>query len=43
MKKLLMALLVAAGCLAAPAEGDWRTTLEKVKNLSADTGISGFM
>ena len=43
MKKFLMALLVAAGCLAAHAEGDWRTTLEKVKNLSADTGISGFM
>ena len=25
------------------AEAPWRKTLEKVKNLSADTGISGFM
>ena len=25
------------------AEAPWRNTLEKVKNLSADTGISGFM
>ncbi|MGN0832901.1 MAG: sodium ion-translocating decarboxylase subunit beta [Kiritimatiellia bacterium] len=43
MKKILMTLLVAAGCWTAQAEGDWKATLEKVKNLSADTGISGFM
>ena len=44
MKKTLTALLLAFGCaFAAQAEGDWKTTLEKVKNLSGDTGIAGFM
>ena len=50
MKKILFALLVAAGAVAVtrPAVADgaapaWRDTLAKVKNLSADTGISGFM
>ena len=43
MKKVLMALLLALGCGAVQAEGNWQTTLEKVKNLSSDTGISGFM
>ena len=42
MKKLFLAMLVAAGCLAASAEGDCRTTLGKVKDLSGDTGIAGF-
>ena len=42
MKKLLMAMLVAVGCFAAFADGDWRTTLGKVKDLSSDTGIAGF-
>jgi len=43
MKKFLMALIVAAGCMAAHAEGDWQETLGKVKNLSSDTGVAGFM
>ena len=42
MKKLFLALIVAAGCLAASAEGDWKTTLGKVKDLAGDTGIAGF-
>ncbi len=42
MKKMFLALLVAVGCFAAQAEGDWRTTLGKVKDLSGDTGIAGF-
>lgn len=44
MKKILMALVLAAGCcFAAHADGDWKATLGKVKNLSGDTGIAGFM
>ena len=52
MKKLLMAMFVAAGCLAAAgdcgdacggAKPEWETTLAKVKDLTGDTGISGFM
>ena len=43
MKKILMALLVAGCAFAAQADGDWQTTLAKVKNLSSDTGIAGFM
>ena len=42
MKKLFLALIVTAGCFAAFAGGDWRTTLGKVKDLSSDTGIAGF-
>lgn len=42
MKKLLMAFIIAAVCGAANAEGNWRTTLGKVKNLAGETGISGF-
>ena len=42
MKKILLALLVAVGCFAANADGDWRTTLGKVKDLSSDTGLAGF-
>ena len=42
MKKLFLTLLVAAGCFAVHAEGDWRTTLSKVVNLKDDTGIAGF-
>ncbi len=42
-----MTLLVAAGCLAVFAgdekEPAWMETLGKVKDLSGDTGISGFM
>ena len=30
MKKLMMAVLFAAGCLAANAEGDWRETCGKI-------------
>ena len=47
MKKILMAMLVAAGCFAAVAATDdvpaWKTMLAKVKNLPAETGIAGFM
>ncbi len=42
MKKMLLALLVGLFAFGAQADGDWRDTLGKVKNLSADTGISGF-
>ena len=42
MKKLFLTLLVAVGCFAANADGDWRTTLGKVKDLASDTGIAGF-
>ena len=43
MKRYLTALLIAACALGARADGDWRTTLGKVKDLSGDTGISGFI
>ena len=54
MKKFLMALLVAASACAslaadagaaarAQADGDWRTTLGKVRDLGGDTGIAGFL
>ena len=42
MKKLLAAAIGFAIAFAAHADGDWRTTLGKVKDLSGDTGISGF-
>ena len=42
MKKLVLALIVAAGCFVGFADGDWQTTLGKVKDLSSDTGIAGF-
>ena len=34
MKKLLMAMIVAACALGAQAEGNWQDTLAKVKNLA---------
>ena len=50
MKKLLMALLVAACAVGVQADDAetaavpaWEQTLTKVKNLSGDTGVSGFM
>ena len=47
MKKILMAMLVSAGCFAAVAATDdvpaWKTMLAKVKNLPAETGIAGFV
>jgi hypothetical protein len=42
MKKILMVFLVAISAFCVQAAGDWRETLGKVKDLSADTGISGF-
>ena len=42
MKKILMALFVALASVCVQAEGDWRDTLGKVKELSGDTGIAGF-
>ena len=38
-----MALVAATCALGVQADGDWRTTLGKVKDLSGDTGISGFV
>ena len=43
MKRFLLALVVSACALGASAGGDWRDTLGKVKDLSGDTGIAGFM
>ena len=43
MKKLMMAVLFAAGCLAANAEGDWRETCGKIVCLGGDTGLAGFV
>jgi hypothetical protein len=44
MKKILMAMLVAAGCFALQADdAPWMQTLGRVKDLTADTGISGFL
>ncbi len=43
MKKILMALVLAACAIGAQADGDWRTTAARVRNLSGDTGIAGFM
>ena len=34
MKRIFMMALVLFGCFAASAEGDWKTTLAKVKTLS---------
>lgn len=44
MKKFILSLALAAGCVfAASAAGDWHDTLDRVKDLTGDTGISGFM
>ena len=43
MKKFLMVLVATACTLGVYADGDWRTTLGKVKDLSGDTGVSGFL
>ena len=43
MKKFLIALVAAACALGAQADGDWKSTLGKVKDLSGDTGIMAFM
>ena len=43
MKKILAALAIVACAFSAQAEGDWQTTLGKVKDLLGDTGISGFV
>ena len=43
MKKILMALAVCAAVFCASADdGNWKTTLRKVGDLSQDTGIAGF-
>ena len=42
MKKFLVAVLGLVFALGVQADGDWRTTLGKVKDLSGDTGIAGF-
>ena len=43
MKSLFCALMVAACLFATHADDDWRTTVGKVKDLSGDTGIAGFV
>ena len=43
MKRFLLILLALSWTAGLRAEGDWRTTLGKVKDLAGDTGISGFM
>ena len=43
MKRFILALIAAACALGAQADGDWRDTLGKVKDLSGDTGVAGFM
>ena len=42
MKKIILTLLFAACAYGAQADGDWRDTLGKVKDLAGDTGIAGF-
>ena len=43
MKRFAMALFAVVCALGAQADGDWRATLGKVKDLSGDTGIMAFM
>ena len=43
MKKLILALAMVGAAFAASADGDWQTTLGKVKDLSGDTGVMAFM
>ena len=44
MKKFLLSiLLVVTGLVVQAEEPAWKETLGKVKNLSSDTGIAGFM
>ena len=43
MKKLFMAIVVAACAIGAQADGDWKTTLGKVKDFSGDMGFMAFM
>ena len=43
MKKLFLAMLVAACAFGAQADGDWKTTLGKVKDFTGDMGFMAFM
>ena len=40
---MLIAFVALAATFCAQADGDWRDTLGKVKDLSGDTGIAGFL
>ena len=40
--RLFVAVLAAVCAFGASAEGDWKTTLGKVADLSCDTGLAGF-
>ncbi len=40
--RLFVAVLTAVCAFGASAEGDWKTTLGKVADLSGDTGLAGF-
>ena len=43
MKRAILAIFVSAIAFGAFAEGDWRSTLNRVIDLGGDTGISGFL
>ena len=43
MKKLLITVVAMVCALGAHADGDWKTTFGKVKDLSGDTGVAGFL
>ena len=43
MKKIVLVLFVAVGCMTSFAEGDWRETCGKIVCLGGDTGLAGFV
>ena len=44
MKKFLITLMIAASCAAVRAdEGNWLTMVGKLKDLSGETGVAGFL
>ena len=43
MKRMFLAMLVAACAFGAQADGDWKTTLGKVKDFTGDMGFMAFM
>ena len=43
MRKWILAVFAFAFAFSASASGNWKETLGKVKDLSGDTGIAGFV
>ena len=43
MKRILIAFVALAATFGAQADGDWKTTLGKVKDFSGDMGFMAFM